>query len=271
MRPRALFAAAPVLALLLSAGAAAQDSSSDWLRRCREDRNWGSHGSERHCELRESRLSARPRLSVDGGDNGGVTVTGWNEGGILVRARVQANARSREEAQSIAQQVRVTTEGGEVHATGPERREGRSWSVSYEVFVPRRTGLDLETTNGGIGVERVSGEMRLQARNGPVSLRGVGGNVHARTANGPLRVVLEGDRWAGQGLDAETRNGPVTLEVPDGYSASLETGTVNGPMNFDIPVRVQGRISRRIQTELGRGGAPIRVVTTNGPVTVRGT
>lgn len=271
MRPRTLLAAAPALALLLTSGAAAQDSSSDWLRRCRDDRNWGSPRTERHCEVRESRLSARPRLSVDGGENGGVTVTGWNEGGILVRARVQANARSSEEARALAQQVRVQTEGGEVRATGPERREGRSWSVSYEVFVPRRTGLDLETTNGGIGVERVSGEMRLQARNGPVSLRGVGGNVHARTSNGPLRVVLEGSSWAGQGLDAETRNGPVTLEVPNGYSASLETGTVNGPMNFDIPVRVQGRISRRIQTELGRGGAPIRIVTTNGPVTVRGT
>ena len=119
-------------------------------------------------------------------------------------------------------------------------------------------------------MERVSGAMHLEARNGPVSLRGVGGDVHARTANGPVRVVLEGASWSGAGLDADTRNGPITLEVPNGYSASLETGTVNGPMNFQIPVTVRGRISRRIQTELGRGGAPIRVVTTNGPVIVRG-
>lgn len=195
---------------------------------------------------------------------------GWSESGILVRARVQAYARTSEEARALAQQVRVQTEGDEIHATGPERREGRVWSVSYEVFVPRRTGLQVETTNGGIAVERVAGDMHLQARNGPVSLRGVSGDVHARTANGPVRVVLEGDRWAGAGLDAETHNGPVTLEVPDNYSARLETGTVNGPMNFQIPVTVQGRISRRIQTDLGRGGAPIRVVTTNGPVTVRG-
>jgi DUF4097 and DUF4098 domain-containing protein YvlB len=199
-----------------------------------------------------------------------VTVKGWTESGVLVRARVQTYARTREEARSLAQQVRVQTENGEVRATGPERREGRSWSVSYEVFVPRQMALRVETTNGGISVERVAGEMHLEARNGPVSLRGVGGDVHARTANGPVRVVLEGARWSGAGLDAETRNGPVTLEVPNGYSASLETGTVNGPMNFQIPVTVQGRISRRIQTELGRGGAPIRVVTTNGPVTVRG-
>ena len=267
MRPRTLLAAA----LLLSSAAAAQESTDNWLQRCRENGNgrWGSR-NEVHCEERETRLAARPRLAVDGGDNGGVTVKGWSEGGILVRARVQAHARTAADARALAQQVRVETEGGEVRATGPERREGRSWSVSYEVFVPRRMALDLETTNGGIGVERVSGQMHLQARNGPISLRGVGGDVRARTANGPMSVVLEGDRWAGEGLDAETRNGPITLGVPSGYSAQLETGTVNGPMNFGIPVTVQGRISRRIQTQLGRGGAPIRVVTTNGPVTVRG-
>jgi len=267
MRPRILLAAASALTLLTST-AAAQQTSAEWMENCR--RHDREQRGEVHCEQRESRLAARPRLSVDGGTNGGVTVKGWSEGGMLVRARVRAYAPTRDEARSLARQVRVQTEGGEIRATGPERREGRSWSVSYELFVPRSTGLDVETTNGGIAVERVSGAMHLEARNGPVSLRGVGGDVRARTANGPVRVVLEGSSWSGAGLDAETRNGPITLEVPNGYSAKLETGTVNGPMNFRIPVTVRGRISRRIQTELGRGGAPIRVVTTNGPVIVRG-
>ncbi len=269
MRPRTLLAA-PALALVLSTAAMAQEGSDDWLQRCRDGRGWGSARSQVHCELRETRLSAQPRLTVDGGDNGGVSVKGWSEGGILVRARVQAQARTREEASEIARQVRVETSGGEVRATGPAAHGNRSWSVSYEVFVPRRTGLEVETTNGGISVERVTGEMRLRASNGGVDLRGVGGDVHARTANGGMRVVLEGDGWSGGGLDAETSNGGVTLDVPRGYSASLETGTVNGSMNFDIPVTVQGRLTRRIRTELGRGGAPIRIVTTNGSVTVRG-
>lgn len=264
MRP---LLAAPALALLLTSAATAQDPSSEWLQRCRDNR---SNRTEVQCEVRETRLAAQPRLSVDGGDNGGVTVKGWSEGGILVRARVQAQARTREEAAEIARQVRVETGGGEVRATGPANRANRHWSVSYEVFVPRRIALDVETTNGGISVERVTGEMRLRASNGGVNLRGVGGDVHARTSNGGMRVVLEGDRWSGAGLNAETSNGGVTLDVPRGYSASLETGTVNGSMNFDIPVTVQGRLTRRVRTNLGRGGAPIRIVTTNGSVTVRG-
>jgi DUF4097 and DUF4098 domain-containing protein YvlB len=111
--------------------------------------------------------------------------------------------------------------------------------------------------------------MELSVTNGPLSLTDLAGDVHARATNGPLAVRLSGSRWDGQGLDAETTNGPVTLSIPAGYNASLTTGTVNGPMNIDIPVTVQGRFPRQFTTQLGTGGAPIRAVTTNGPIVVR--
>jgi DUF4097 and DUF4098 domain-containing protein YvlB len=84
-------------------------------------------------------------------------------------------------------------------------------------------------------------------------------------------VELEGRGWEGAGLDAETVNGPVHLAVPEGYSARIETGTVNGPIDIDFPLTVTLQPGRRRQftTVLGSGGAPIRVVTTNGPLTVR--
>jgi hypothetical protein len=95
--------------------------------------------------------------------------------------------------------------------------------------------------------------------------------VHARVENGPLTVRLVGTAWTGAGLDAEAQNGPVDLALPEHYNAELETGTVNGPVDFQIPITVTltGRGSDRIRTTLGKGGAPIRVVTTNGPLTVR--
>jgi hypothetical protein len=97
----------------------------------------------------------------------------------------------------------------------------------------------------------------------------VGGDVRGRTQNGPLTVRLTGTRWDGSGLDAETSNGPVTIDVPENYSARLETGTVNGPMRVDFPITVQGRLNRRLETTLGSGGARLRAVTTNGPLVLR--
>ena len=79
---------------------------------------------------------------------------------------------------------------------------------------------------------------------------------------------MDGDRWAGEGLDVETTNGGIELVLPEGFSAELETGTVNGGLDIDFPVTVQGRIGRRLTTTLGQGGPRIRAFTTNGGVSI---
>ena len=246
------------------------DADEDWLDRCREERNHGDD-RERYCELRELALPASGRmLTVDARENGGIEVRGWDADSVLVHVRVQADAESMDDARDLAKQIAVRTANDVIRADGPEPGRHASWSVSYEVFVPRRSDLSLETHNGPVSVEGVKGRLEVTAVNGPVWLASVAGDVRARTDNGPLGVRLEGARWDGAGLDAETTNGPVSLTIPERYAAHLETGTVNGPMTIDFPVTIQGRISgRRIATDIGGGGPTVRVVTTNGPVIVK--
>jgi DUF4097 and DUF4098 domain-containing protein YvlB len=102
-----------------------------------------------------------------------------------------------------------------------------------------------------------------------VHLTEVGGDVTGRTTNGGLHIELAGTRWSGEGLDVETTNGGITLLVPEDFSARLETGTVNGGIDIDFPVMVQGRVGRRLATTLGDGGPTVRAVTTNGGVKVQ--
>lgn len=231
---------------------------------------WDDDELERHCEVRETRLRASGgRIVVDGRENGAVRVRGWDGDSVLVRAVVQTRAETEQDAVALAKEVRVETAGGTVRADGPSTRRRASWWVSYEVFVPRRTDLNVDTHNGPISVRDVSGKMELSAVNGPLTLTRVGGDVRGRTRNGPLTVQLSGSKWEGAGLDAETSNGPVSISIPENYSAHLVTGTTNGPMRVDFPVTIQGRIGRRLETDLGSGGAPIRAITTNGPLVVK--
>lgn len=260
-----------VLALLFTpAMLAAQDRETDaeWLDQCRSQRN-GWNDRERACEVRSVpvRLSGRS-IAVDGGRNGGIRVYGWGGDSVRVTARMQSQARSESDARKLLSEVRIETDGRRVRTDGPSADRDESWSVSYVVFVPRRFDLDLDASNGGLGVTGVTGRLELRTTNGSVSLQEVGGDVRARTQNGSLNVQLAGSRWDGSGLDAETQNGSVRLAVPDKYSAQLETGTVNGSIRTDIPVTLQGRISRRLNIPLGGGGAPIRALTTNGSVTI---
>jgi len=222
-----------------------------------------------HCEVRDSNLPAGP-LNVDAGQNGGVSVEAWDKNEIRVRAIVRGSARSDSRARDIANQVQVQAGGGRVSATGPDLERREWWSVSYRINVPRKNDLDLSATNGGITIVGVNGTLRFDTTNGGVKLQDVGGRVNGDTRNGGLTVLLGGSRWDGEGLDVETSNGGVTLSIPDGYNAELETRTVNGGLNIDFPVTVQGELSSRrgISTRLGSGGAPVRVRTTNGGVKI---
>jgi DUF4097 and DUF4098 domain-containing protein YvlB len=257
--------------LLAGAPALAQQTDAEWLENCREQRGSSRSGrSVTHCEVRPLQMSAQGRsLTVEGGPNGGVSVHGSERNEIRISARVQARASSEAEAEALAREIRVHAADGRVSAQGPSRREGTSWAVSYEILVPRRMDLNAQTSNGPIAVSDLTGRMQLRTVNGPLTLKRVGGAVNARASNGPLVVELEGERWEGEGLDAETTNGPATLLLPERYSAELEVGTVNGPVSLEIPLSQGFRSGRRIRTTLGSGGAPLRVVTTNGPLEVR--
>ncbi|HEX6368354.1 MAG TPA: hypothetical protein VF006_05445 [Longimicrobium sp.] len=257
----------------VAAPAVAQNDSERWVQNCR--RNHGGNDRQVHCEVRESRLPARGSLRVDAGQNGGVSVRAWDGRDVLVRARIQTTARTEADARSLAQGVRVSTDGT-IRSTGPETSgRNRGWSVSYEIMVPARTNLNVQTHNGPISVERLTGEMQLRAVNGPIALNELAGDVEARAQNGPITVTLSGRRWNGEGLDAETVNGPVTLRMPRDYAAHLESGTVHGPLNVPSgmrPARREGgqgwRPGGRISTDVNGGGPTIRVVTTNGPVNI---
>lgn len=247
-----------------------QSVEDDFMDQCHDNQRRNNDDRVRFCEVRERRISAPRLLDVDGQQNGSVSVHGWSRSEALVVAKIQTEGEDPGEARDLASGINIETGGGHVRAEGPSTRRRQSWSVSYDVWVPQRTDLRVATHNGGVSVEDVDGRLEMTAVNGGIHLRGVSGDVRGETTNGPLNVELDGDQWRGPGLDLRTTNGPVNLDVPDGYSAQLETGTVNGGMRIDFPITLQGgMVGRRITTQLGRGGAPIRAVTTNGPVTIR--
>lgn len=266
-----LVRSAPLALLLLAACATAQPH-----HRTLTDDAWCDDrdpGQERACEVRETVLEAR-RLDLDAAPNGGIAVKTWDRPDVLVRARVSASARTRAEAERRVAQARVVVDGGRVRTDLPETRDG--WvSVSYEVFAPRDTDLALRAVNGGVSVEGVHGDIDARTVNGGIALRDVAGEVVARTTNGGVDVALDGAAWDGDGLEVETTNGGISMTVPRDFSAHLDARTEVGRISasgLSIPEadRRPGRwTGDRVTTTLGRGGAPLRLVTRNGGVSIR--
>jgi DUF4097 and DUF4098 domain-containing protein YvlB len=263
MNNRILASLAAVAALAFPVLGQVQDNTQPTLN-CQND-NSGNR-LVRHCEMREQTIAYAGQLTIDGGRNGGVTVKGWSRADVLVRSKVEASAISDSDARALASQIRVSSSAGRVASEGPASSQDQNWSVSYEVFVPHQANLQVSAHNGGIHINDINGRVDFNTQNGGVHLARLGGHVQGKTTNGGLHIDLMGNRWEGEGMDVSTTNGGVHLGVPANYSARLEMSTVNGSLHSAVPLNVSGKISRQLSTNLGSGGAMIRVATTNGGV-----
>ncbi len=219
------------------------------------------------CEVREWTLSAPGELSVDASPNGGISVEAWDRGQMQVRAKVHAWAETEADARDMVERIDVKA-GSSVSAKGPKADRHHGWAVSYRILVPRDTDLDLSSTNGGIAIGGIRGELRFRTTNGGIDLQDVAGDVEGRTTNGGVHVALSGPTWDGKGMSVQTTNGGVRMSLPSDYSAHLEAGTTNGGLTIDFPVTVQGKIDRKLSVDLGHGGPPVRITTTNGGVRI---
>ncbi len=233
------------------------------------DRNQAFERQKRFCETRDLTMSA-PKgqpLTVDGGNNGGITVRGWDGPGVRIRAKIQTWGASEQEAQAQAKAILITTTSNNLRAATPGNIQ--QGAVSFEVFVPRRTALALTTHNGGISLTGLQGAIDFHAQNGGVSLAELGGQVTGKTINGGLSIKLSGHQWEGSGLDVATINGGITWQIPANYSAQFFTSTNGGSIKTKLPVSKPKGQYHEVRANLGSGGQEVKAITNNGSVMIK--
>jgi len=259
-----------ILTLMICLPVMAQmQNNTEQSLKCNDGNNWRNNKNFSACQIKEQTIAGTSLIDVDGGQNGGASVKGWDRNDILVRYQVQTWAPTESEAQGMMTQVAVRTAGGQIRADAPDFGSNHGWSVSYEIFVPHRMNVKMNTHNGGVHIADIGGEIEFAAVNGGVHLARLAGNVHGKTQNGGLHIQLAGNRWDGTQLDTQTQNGGVHVEMPENYSARVETSTVNGNLHVDFPVTVNGKIGKQLAFNVGSGGSLIRATTTNGGVQIK--
>ena len=214
------------------------------------------------CEVRTFTLPATGVLAVGNDVSGGVRVIGWDRDEVSVQTTLRAYGSDGRSPTDLLAATTIETDGTLRNVT-----EGGGWvDVAYEIRVPRDTDLNVETRNGALTVDGVTGTHRLFTRNGALRLTGVGGDVTAETANGAVTVTALGTTWDGAGLHVETRNGNVRLVVPDGYDALVDAATGYGSIGEpEADVRWARETSQRY---LGAGGPTLRLRTRMGHVRI---
>jgi hypothetical protein len=259
-----------VTALLIGASAltAAAQTAPAFNSTCNEQTNGGDKHS--YCETRDLTLSAPSTgaLLVDAQRNGGITVRSWSGTDVRVRARVQSWADDDATAKANVDNIKISTVNDKLLANSAANEN--SWSVSYELLVPEKVALDLRTHNGGISLDGVRGAVKFEAENGGVNIVGDGGDVRGRTKNGGISITLNGKKWEGKGLDVSTTNGGISWKIPADYTAKIYSSTTRGRISNDFTsIKDKPRLDNEVALAMGKGGAPIKAVTTNGGISIR--
>jgi Putative adhesin len=156
--------------------------------------------------------------------------------------------------------------------------------VDFTVEVPATAILRARTVNGSIEAQGLAGPVEANSTNGNVRVEG-GERVVARTTNGSIDILSAGGAeatttngqirarlgsLAGDGpLDFSTTNGSIVLEVPSDSNFDIDARTGNGRIDTDLPITVQGSISRRsLNGSIGAGGRDVRLRTINGRISI---
>lgn len=149
-------------------------------------------------------------------------------------------------------------------------------SVRFVVRIPANAKVEASTVNGGLVVDGTTADIAATTVNGDVDARSNGGRVEASTVNGSITVRTTLRTTAGTtagtaaGLEYETVNGSITIELPASTNANVNLSTVNGRISSDFPLTLDGTINpRRIRAQLGAGGPTLRAKTVNGSIRLR--
>lgn len=133
-----------------------------------------------------TREGLRLKLVTDIG-NARILTAGTSAAQVSYSVRIETDSRQ-PEARGLLQQFKVThgatPEGVYIRGAGPWKKEfrGRLW-VTFEVAVPRRYNVEVETGAGNIDAQTI---------NGYAALTTMGGNVIAERVNGPAKLKSAG-------------------------------------------------------------------------------
>lgn len=161
---------------------------------------------------------------------------------------------------------------------GGECTPGKSWHVdnvhgnhtrvNFHVRVPANVRFSGYNINGDVTAENMGRVVHATTVNGSVRVS-TKAWAEVSSVNGSIEASMGSADWNGS-LRIEDVNGSIHLTMPDNLSSDVKFSSVNGRLNSDFPLTVEGSMGgRHVQGRIGNGGRELVVETVNGSVELR--
>jgi len=161
---------------------------------------------------------------------------------------------------------------------GSGRRHNDDWDdndrndtqVDFTVKVPAGVVLAANAVNGDVEAHGLGAAVSAHSVNGSVDIETSAGDASAESVNGSVHAVVRGTGTTP--LRFASVNGTVDVTLPRGLDADFDASTVNGSINSDFEITVQGGFAMRrssLRGRIGRGGRTLHMSSVNGQIRLR--
>lgn len=136
--------------------------------------------------------------------------------------------------------------------------------TDFDIKVPRKTNLDINTFSAPVTVDGVEGSYKVHGFSSRIQLRNATGSVQAHTFSGTVEV--HESRWVDpQTIDIDTFSGNVELRMPGDARGAVTFKSFSGRLNSVIPLTMHSTSRRSVEAELGGGSSSqLRIKTFSG-------
>ena len=195
---------------------------------------------------------------------GAIEVESWAKDEVQVRVLKRYRGSSEDKAEKAFERIEVYIErqGNDVlvRATSDSRRDNDKTGLLFEITVPARYNVDLETSGGSITVGDLAGRVLAETAGGSISVGEIsGGDVEVETKGGSISI--EGIE-NGSGL-AVTAGGSITVGDVTG---TLDVKTAGGSINLN---RIGGKTHAETSggsITIGESGGDLAAETAGGSI-----
>jgi DUF4097 and DUF4098 domain-containing protein YvlB len=220
-------------------------------------------------------------------DMGSVGIAPGASNQLEGRLVLRVYTRSEEQARRVFDAYHLSArsiEGGGVYVSGElpgSRHHDRSAGAEFDIKLPARFNLDVETQGGDIGVVgALQGEARLTTAGGDIYTTDISGPIKVETAGGSITLGNLGARaearTAGGSIDIGNVRGDANIETSGG---EIQVGQVDGTLRAETAggdVVIAGAAGQVVaqtaggQIEVGPTGGSVRAETAGGSIRLQG-
>ena len=214
-------------------------------------------------------------------DMGSVMVETAADNSLRCQVHLRAYAGTEDEARRLLRGYELgiqTLPDGGVSLRGRVAGSPRHLKVDYEVRVPQRFNLDLETRAGHLHVQNLEGSLKAITAGGEIRAGDVSGAVRAETAGGSIILGRVGQRvearTAGGSIRVGDVAGPAVLETSGGEIVAGRIGGSGRAITAGGDVKLRGAGADLLvqtaggQIYIGEAGAGVKAETAGGSIQV---